>query len=394
MQTPVVMDVYRRTMADAFDERPLIGVPTAFQSLFGGPGSQTIYSTVADVVDIDIVRGNERIAALVQRGYQNETQNLSNPLGVEHAHSAQSRLYPLIETLSPLTTSMVSKRMAGENPYDPTTKTRIQRELAVKITMENMAKTVRRMETMAAEAILTGKITTVDGGGATLQYDFYRSSDLANTAGTVWSDVNALPLADLDAMCDELRSIGHVRPDICIMAGDAFVEFMNTTQIKNAADNRRYSFITLGQMGAIPAKYSKLLDGGMDCVGRVVTPLGRELYIFVYNEVYTNTAGSATAYMTAGKVIVMYSGARLDRYFGPSDQLEMPSSRKAWVNELFGFNMDAPPVPRNILGNVVSGAMFYADAYGPDNGKSVMIRTQAAPIFATTQTDAIGVITV
>ncbi len=54
------------------------------------------------------------------------------------------------------------------------------------------------------------------------------------------------------------------------------------------------------------------------------------------------------------------------------------------------MNMLAPPMPPNIknLGSVITPAMFYSDAYKAQDDKKVTIRTQAAPIFATTQTDA------
>ena len=67
---PLAVDVYSRTMIDLFDERNVIGVSTGFQSLFGNPAnaSKTIFSPDSSVVDIDIMRGNEKTAALVLRG--------------------------------------------------------------------------------------------------------------------------------------------------------------------------------------------------------------------------------------------------------------------------------------------------------------------------------------
>jgi len=52
--------------------------------------------------------------------------------------------------------------------------------------------------------------------------------------------------------------------------------------------------------------------------------------------------------------------------------------------------MMAPPMPPNIKNQsaIISPAMFYSDAYKAQDDKKITIRTQAAPIYATTQTDA------
>ena len=61
---------------------------------------------------------------------------------------------------------------------------------------------------------------------------------------------------------------------------------------------------------------------------------------------------------------------------------------------MFGFNMDAPPMPANIKGSgTLMPNMFHSDAYMAANGKALTVRTQAAPIFATTMTDAFVTIT-
>ena len=78
MATPLAVDQYSRFMAEMFDERAIIGVSTVGQSFFGNPahGSKTIYSPDSKVVEIDIIRGNERIGALINRG--SNSKNLDN----------------------------------------------------------------------------------------------------------------------------------------------------------------------------------------------------------------------------------------------------------------------------------------------------------------------------
>ena len=80
----------------------------------------------------------------------------------------------------------------------------------------------------------------------------------------------------------------------------------------------------------------------------------------------------------------------MDRYFGPSDTLPMTADERAWHNELFGFNMEAPPMPMKVMEQgIIDPRMFFFDAYRSNNRKTITLRTQAAPIYPTTQTDAI-----
>ena len=75
--TPNAVDPFSRFMADAFDEKEAISVPTGFQAFFGNPagGGRTLFNPNSLVVDIDIIRGNKKTAALIPRGM------ISRPLG-------------------------------------------------------------------------------------------------------------------------------------------------------------------------------------------------------------------------------------------------------------------------------------------------------------------------
>jgi len=59
---------------------------------------------------------------------------------------------------------------------------------------------------------------------------------------------------------------------------------------------------------------------------------------------------------------------------------------------MFGFNPSAPPMPARASSGVVRPEMFYCDAYYSPDWKRVTIRTQSAPIFATTHTDSVAVL--
>jgi hypothetical protein len=135
-----------------------------------------------------------------------------------------------------------------------------------------------------------------------------------------------------------------------------------------------------------------MVANGFNPVGRLVLTNGCSLMLFTYTEQYTNPSGTATLYLPLGYCVVGWTGARADRYFGPPEMLPMGPNAAADYRSLFGFSLDSPPTPPNIKrGNVFDSSMFFHTAYR--DGKAMKILTQAAPIYATTMTDAFAVIT-
>lgn len=396
MATPVPQDLFSRFMVGMFDEKKIIGVPTAGQSFFGRSenGAETLYSPDANQVDIDIIRGDERIAALVPRGgVSRSLGSLQKNLRSEQ-FSSFSRKFPLAEEEGDVSADNLLNRVAGENPYQPLSRADRLRYHAVKIVHEMMRRLVRMDEILAWQSLVTGKQDAIIGTADTdLQYDFRRNSNLTVTVGVSWAGGAANIMGDIDAGCKKLRSLGHVTPDVLILGDTAINSFIKDTTVKALADNRRYEFISLGRGAVMPAKFSRMVAGGMTFQGTVRTPLGYELAIFTYSEGYTATNGTFTKYIADDKAILMYSGARFDRYFGPPENLPNNPMKNALYREYFGFDPSAPPMPPKIMGpsGVIAPEAFYWDAYVSGDWKKLTIRGQHAPIFATTQTDTVYV---
>lgn len=391
--TPLAVDAYGRFMVDVFDEREIIGVPTAFQAFFGRPetGAKTLFSPNASVVDIDILRGNERIAALVQRG--SNARPISGQKNTdEQKWSAFSRLYPLAEEEGDITADQLNRRVAGENPYSSITKLDRLRLLALNHHHEHMRRITRLFEYLSAQSVLTGKMPSILGTtNNDLIYDFRRNAAHTITVGIKWdAGATAVIMADIDGGCEKIRANGHANPDMIVIGSSAVDAMINDTTIQTQADNRRFELIEVSTNNPVPPNFKRFVDAGLTPRGRLRTPKGYTLWIFTYSDVYTNSAGTATPYMPVDEALIAYSGARCDRYFGPSEILPLTAGRSAWYQETFGFNPASPPMPPNVkdLSNALNPAMFYCDAYPSANQKAVTIRTQAAPIFATTMTDA------
>lgn len=394
MQTPGTVDVYSRFMDEVFDEKEVVAVSTVWQQFFGKPangGSRTIYSPDSDVIDIDIIRANERIAALIHRDTDSEHLNLKRNTLTQNWTSFSLR-FPLAEEIGNITASQIVKRVAGENPYEQRSKADRMRLLAREHHMEHIRRYVRLFEVLAGQSLFTGFQASILGSGNLNNwYNWNRNAALIVSPAIPWDQAGAVPLTDIDDGCDRLREIGHVRPNVIFMAGDVVSVFLDDSKVKEYADIKGYSLVRAGsEMFNLPSSLQALVDAGADAIGRLTTPKGRTIYIMTYDAVITDNDGTPTNLLPDGTVFLAYYGARCDRYFGPAERLPIISSDMAFYQETFGMNMMAPVIPGNVknVGAVVTPQMFHCDAYRAEDNKKIAIRTQSAPIFATTQTDS------
>lgn len=392
--SPTVLDTYSRTMDEMFDEKEIIGVDTVWQQFFGKPqfgGSKTIYSPNSEVVDIDIMRANERIAALVHRGTDSRPLDMQRNT-VTQNFSSFSRVYPFAEELGDISASQILKRTAGENPYDGKARIDRMRILAREHHMEHIRRYVRLFEYLAGASLLTGQMPSILGTtNADLLYDWNRNAGNFITPAIPWNVAGADILGDIDAGITQIRETGKVRPNVLFLGGDVAQAMLSDSVIQTFADIKGYSLVRAGDsMFVLPSQLNDLVNAGADAIGRLTTPQGRTLYLFCYDGIVTDSAGDAQNLMPLDTAFLAYYGARCDRYFGPPERLPIVSSDVAWYVEMFGMNnISGAMMPMNVqAGAIVTPNMFYCDAYPSGDKKKVTIRTQSAPIFATTQTDA------
>jgi hypothetical protein len=377
-------------MVDAFDERSIIGVPTAFQSFFGRPetGGRTLFSDNEEIVDIDIVRGTESLAAFIERGTNADTLAPGHTVTADRSTSF-SRMYPLGELVSPISAKQILKREPGENPFENRERLQRLRSKGLASHQEHVRRFVRSFEYLCARSILDGRMPSrLNNSSVDLTYDFRRNSEHNITLATPWDADGADIIADIENCCKKIRANGHVNPDMAIFGGAAADVFVKNGIVKELSDNRRFELIELNSAAPLPPTLQRFSDK-LTLYGRIRTPRGYALWMFVYNDVYTDDNGEPQTYMPEDQVMICNSQARCDRYFGPADVLPSIPSRERFYTEVFGFAPSAslPPQMSSVT-DVISSNMFHFDAMAGEDWKNVKIRTQTAPIFATTQTDA------
>ncbi len=391
--TPAPIDAFSRFQALTFDETLIVGVPNMFQRLFGRPGSQTLFTQDAGTVEIDIVRNEgERLARMVERG-----TNARILSGVGHKDlgtttwASNSRKWPLVEEEGSLSADQLLFRDPGEQSFAGKTRQARMRTRARRINVESVRRCVRLFEYLSMQSVITGTMPAILGTtDDNMIYDFLRNPDHTFQSADSWGNASYNLLADWDTAWQLIRINAHMNNDFVLLGETAINRVMSNTIVKDRADNRRFGVVEIGAGDAVPPKFQHIVDGGGVYRGWLFTPAGHKIAMFTYDEYYTDDAGDPQPYLAKNLAVFGCSNARSDRYFGPPERNPVTSIEKQLYRELFGFNPDALPMGINVKGPgaVLDPAWFYFDFYEPHAKKSITLRCQTAPIFATTQTDA------
>lgn len=391
MGTPLPQDLFSRFAVEMFDEHDIIDIPTAGLTFFNNPAN-TVYQPDSNTVDIDIIRGDERTAKLVPRGTFSRSIGSLQKDARDQQFTSFSRKYPLAREVLDVTSENLTTRLPGE----PTVNSGLTQQYrfryhALRKHTENMRRIFRLCEILAWQSITTGKQDGILGTSDTnLKFDFMRNANLTIQCGTSWAGGSANIMADLDTGCLRGRTIGHTQFDMAIFGITSMNSFVRDATVQKLADNRRFTYMSLGDGAVMPGKFQKFVDAGLVFQGNLRTPQGFSLAIFTYPEYYTADNGTATPYIAVDKVIMLNSTSRRDRYFGPKESLPMTASKARQYVELFGIDPSTPPMPPKVKGSasVLPADAFFCMANVSSDYQRVSIETQLAPIFAPVQTDA------
>lgn len=171
-----------------------------------------------------------------------------------------------------------------------------RRDAAVRISIEDQLRMLTRLEeSMAAEALRTGKVTVAGDGFPTTVVDYGRAAALTVTltGNDCWdvSHADSDPIADIETWGDLIQdNNGGVAPYV-VMDTAAWAAIRAKTDVKALFDTRRGS-ASLGELG--PQLAQKARFKGF---------LG-EIEIWVYNDSYVNASGSTVKFLPTGTVVM------------------------------------------------------------------------------------------
>lgn len=380
-----------------FDDRKIIAVSTGFQRFYNNPanGGLTRFMFGNEAFEGDVIRGSKTTALLVPRGISGKI--IEEEEERQNEFSSFKRTFPLGRKIGNIHANQILKRVPGEQPFNPLTREQRLTVLASSMHESHIRQQIVLFEILASLMTLTGKMPAILGTvDPDLIYDYRRNPTHIFAAPEFWDDlVDGDPLADLDVACDLIQINGKVMADMAVMGEEAMDAYLKHPKVKDWHDNRRMELGVVSDKLAVPESIAHFMgDGGFQLRGAVTTPKGRKLFLFSYLDHYELPKGSPTKFMPVDSVLVASSRARNDRFFGPSEFFPPTSGEAQWMMERFGFDGSSVPLPEAVPpGNLITPEMFHFNSYPSEDGKTIRVVTETAPVFGDAQVDGKSTIT-
>ena len=272
-------------------------------------------------VDIDIVKGDERLAPFVAPVVEGK---LMEDQGFTTRSYKPAYVKPKYITTA---AEIVRDRVAGEDIYSGDAPNRAEVRLAKQLA-DGENQVTRREEWMASQGLVSGKVSVV-GDGMNMEIDFgMNPNHLITLTGTdLWSDAaTSKPLSDLSDWADMISEDGQANADILILGIDAAAALMGNESFTKALDNRR---ITLGEIK--PSQLAK----GVTYLGEITTE-GFSGSVYRYAGSYIDENGDRQYFIPKDRAVMTSTTADFRRNFGAIADLDaglvsMPLFPKSWL---------------------------------------------------------------
>ena len=217
-------------------------------------------------VDIDLVKGDRRMAAFVHPRVGGEVLK-------SQGYQTESYKPPLINPYDVTTADQLMQRLPGEDLYSGMTPAqRAAKKLLDEYKVLNDA-TTRREEWMAVQAIVTGSIPVV-GKGVNETISFGLNNKVTLTGNNKWGGSSATILKNLEDWVEQVQDSGFANVDMIIMGKKAKELFFADEDVQKKLDNRR---IEIGRLEP------KSLPNGVRYLGHLNDP---NLDLYTYGEKY------------------------------------------------------------------------------------------------------------
>lgn len=248
-------------------------------------------------VDIDIVKGNRKMAAFIHPMVGGE---------IVQAEGYETKSYapPLINPATISTADQLLERLPGEDMYSGKTPADRAAEKLIEEYNQLNDMTTRREEWMAAQVLTTGQLK-VKGKGVDEVIDFGLTNKITLTSTKKWGASAADIWGNLKDWKQQVSRNGFANANMVIMGKAAADAFLADATVAKLLDNRRI------EIGAIKPEE---MEGGLTYYGHLNLP-GVDIY--GYDEVYLDDETGETKPLIPDNVVLMIpSAASFMRAYG------------------------------------------------------------------------------
>lgn len=334
-----------------------------FTDLFRDRGASNQFK-----IQMDIVRGEERVAVDVVPGTGPKESKKLKPF------TSKEYITPAYDESYIKTAEEIKIRLAGKNAFEPAD---VEAAMAVffrDAMIDGQDRIDRSVELQAIEILTLGTLTFQNSESL----DFKMRASHKVTVGTPWSTVTADALGDIQGIGDQIRKNGLSVPNTLIFGSTAIKEFLALDQIKDQLNLRRAKLIDITPPRPLSAEKGATFHG-------VVSVESYEYQIWSYPQWYVSSAdGDAVVkaeYLDPGKVIVMDSKARLDRFYGAIPRFTDGNLEGAQAIN-FGSIM--------AVGNPVKSAPY---VFMGNRGQALEVGVRSRPLCVPTDIDSFATLT-
>lgn len=289
---PNMVDLYTpRTLAEVVKTTP--PVRTFLRDRF----FTNVKTFPTERVDIDIVKGNRKMAAFIHPMVGGE---------IVQAEGYETKSYapPLINPATVSTADKLLARLPGEDMYSGKTPADRAAEKLIEEYNQLNDMTTRREEWMAAQVLTTGQLK-VKGKGVDEVIDFGLTNKITLASTKKWGASAADIWGNLKDWKQQVSRNGFANANMVIMGKAAADAFMADATVAKLLDNRRI------EIGAIKPEE---MEGGITYYGHLNLP-GVDIY--GYDEVYLDDETGETKPLIPDNVVLMIpSAASFMRAYG------------------------------------------------------------------------------
>lgn len=289
---PNMVDLYTpRTLAEVVKTTP--PVRTFLRDRF----FTNVKTFPTERVDIDIVKGNRKMAAFIHPMVGGE---------IVQAEGYETKSYapPLINPATISTADQLLERLPGEDMYSGKAPADRAAEKLIEEYNQLNDMTTRREEWMAAQVLTTGQLK-VKGKGVDEVIDFGLTNKITLTSTKKWGASAADIWGNLKDWKQQVSRNGFANANMVIMGKAAADAFMADATVAKLLDNRRI------EIGAIKPEE---MEGGITYYGHLNLP-GVDIY--GYDEVYLDDETGETKPLIPDNVVLMIpSAASFMRAYG------------------------------------------------------------------------------
>lgn len=254
-------------------------------------------------VDIDIVKGNRKMAAFIH-------PLVGGEIVQSEGYETKSYAPPLINPATISTADQYMERLPGEDLFSGRTPADRAAEKLIEEYNQLNDMTTRREEWMAAQVLTTGKLK-VKGKGVDEVIDFGFGNKITLEGTKQWGKSAADPWGNLRDWKQLVSRNGFANADMVVMGKVAADNFMADGKILELMDKRRFD---IGSMAP------KELEGGLTYYGHLNLP-GVDVY--GYDEVYLDDATGETKPLIPDNMVLMIpSNANFMRAYGLCNYLD------------------------------------------------------------------------